>query len=61
MGFTIKIEYEEIPDKDKSYMFCPNHTSMIDIMLLLSITKNPFVFVAKKDIRILFSVEGREN
>jgi 1-acyl-sn-glycerol-3-phosphate acyltransferase len=50
MGFWTKIEFEEIPEKDKSYMFCPNHTSMIDIMLLLSITKNPFVFVGKKEL-----------
>ena len=31
-------------------MFCPNHTSMIDILLLFSITKNPFIFVGKKEI-----------
>ena len=50
MGFRPKVEFEEIPKNNKSYMFCPNHTSMIDIMLLLSITKNPFVFVGKKEL-----------
>lgn len=50
MGFWTKIEFEEFPEKNKSYMFCPNHTSMIDIMLLLSVTKNPFVFVGKKEL-----------
>ena len=50
MGFWTKIDFEEFPEKNKSYMFCPNHTSMIDIMLLLSITKNPFVFVGKKEL-----------
>jgi 1-acyl-sn-glycerol-3-phosphate acyltransferase len=31
-------------------MFVANHTSMADIMLMLSITKNPFVFVGKKEL-----------
>ena len=29
----------------QSYMFIANHTSMIDIMLMLVAVKNPFVFV----------------
>lgn len=31
-------------------MFVANHTSMIDIMLMLSINENPFVFVGKKEL-----------
>ena len=31
-------------------MFVANHTSMTDIMLMLSIVKNPFVFVGKKEL-----------
>jgi 1-acyl-sn-glycerol-3-phosphate acyltransferase len=31
-------------------MFCPNHTSMIDIMVMLSVTNKPFVFVGKKEL-----------
>lgn len=50
MGFRVKMESEEILEKNKSYVFCINHTSMIDIILLLSITKNPFVFVGKKEL-----------
>ena len=31
-------------------MFVANHTSMSDIMLMLYVTKNPFVFVGKKEL-----------
>ena len=31
-------------------MFIANHTSMVDIMLMLYVTKNPFVFVGKKEL-----------
>lgn len=50
MGFVFKIDYEEIPQKKASYMFVANHTSMIDIMLMLVSVKNPFVFVGKKEL-----------
>jgi 1-acyl-sn-glycerol-3-phosphate acyltransferase len=50
MGFNYKIEREQIPEKDKSYMFIANHTSMADIMLMLVSVKNPFVFVGKKEL-----------
>lgn len=50
MGFKVKIEYEQEIEKGKSYMFSPNHTSMIDIMVMFLTTKNPFVFVGKKEL-----------
>ena len=50
MGFAYKITKDEIPEKDKSYMFVANHTSMADIMLMLVAVKNPFVFVGKKEL-----------
>jgi len=50
MGFYYKIEKKQHIDKSKSYMFVANHTSMTDIMLMLSIVKNPFVFVGKKEL-----------
>lgn len=49
MGFNTKIVFEQHPEKGRSYMFVANHTSMIDIMLMLSIVENPFVFVGKKN------------
>lgn len=37
-------------EKGRSYMFVANHTSMTDIMLMFYATKNPFVFVGKKEL-----------
>jgi 1-acyl-sn-glycerol-3-phosphate acyltransferase len=50
MGFAYKITKEQTPDPTKSYMFVANHTSMVDIMLMLTAVKNPFVFVGKKEL-----------
>ncbi|MGM0933600.1 MAG: lysophospholipid acyltransferase family protein [Bacteroidota bacterium] len=33
-----------------SYMLVANHTSMIDIMLMLAVVKHPFIFVGKKEL-----------
>lgn len=50
MGFRVKIELAQKPDYKASYMFVANHTSMADIMLMLVASKNPFVFVGKKEL-----------
>jgi 1-acyl-sn-glycerol-3-phosphate acyltransferase len=51
MGFRWKILSRQPLEKGKSYMFIANHTSMIDIMLMLACVKhNPFVFVGKKEL-----------
>ncbi|MFD2724828.1 lysophospholipid acyltransferase family protein [Hyunsoonleella rubra] len=50
MGFRWKIERDQVPEPGKSYMFIANHTSMVDIMLMLTAIKNPFVFVGKKEL-----------
>jgi 1-acyl-sn-glycerol-3-phosphate acyltransferase len=50
MGFSTKVEREEELLASQSYVFCPNHTSILDILLTLSITKNPFVFLGKKEL-----------
>jgi len=50
MGFNYKIEWEQVPEPSKSYMFIANHTSMVDIMLMLATIKKPFVFVGKKEL-----------
>lgn len=44
------IKREVVYKKGKSYMFVANHTSMSDIMLMFYATKNPFVFVGKKEL-----------
>ncbi|MDL2140895.1 lysophospholipid acyltransferase family protein [Flavobacterium tructae] len=50
MGFYYKVEREETLVRNKSYMIVANHTSMTDIMLMLALVKNPFVFVGKKEL-----------
>lgn len=44
------IEREVVYKRGSSYMFVANHTSMTDIMLMFYATKNPFVFVGKKEL-----------
>ena len=50
MGFYPIVKKLETPQKGKSYMFVANHTSMNDIMLMLSIVQNTLVFVGKKEL-----------
>jgi 1-acyl-sn-glycerol-3-phosphate acyltransferase len=49
-GFHYKVEREQSIEPNKSYMFVANHTSMTDIMLMLAVVRNPFVFVGKKEL-----------
>ncbi|KDN54078.1 lysophospholipid acyltransferase family protein [Flavobacterium seoulense] len=50
MGFYYKVDSEQTIDEHKSYMIVANHTSMTDIMLMLAVVKNPFVFVGKQEL-----------
>lgn len=51
MGMSYKIEQSHPLESGKSYMFIANHTSMMDIMMMLLLIKdNPFVFVGKKEL-----------
>ncbi|MFT5714423.1 MAG: 1-acyl-sn-glycerol-3-phosphate acyltransferase [Flavobacterium sp.] len=50
MGFYYKIDRTQVLESDKSYMIVANHTSMADIMLMLAVVKNPFVFVGKHEL-----------
>ena len=50
MGCIPKVKWEQHIVKGKSYMLVANHTSMLDIMLMLYVSKNPFVFVGKKEL-----------
>lgn len=50
MGFKVELKKETDIEYGKSYMFVSNHTSMTDIMLMLAVEKNPFVFVGKKEL-----------
>ncbi|RVT79872.1 1-acyl-sn-glycerol-3-phosphate acyltransferase [Flavobacterium sufflavum] len=50
MGFYYKVDSEQTIETNQSYMIVANHTSMADIMLMLAIIKNPFVFVGKQEL-----------
>lgn len=50
MGFRIKKEILQELDRNKSYMFCPNHASFMDPFVLIILSKNPIVFVGKKEL-----------
>jgi len=50
MGLYPKVTREAQFEKGKSYMLVSNHASMMDIMLMLHISKNPFVFVGKAEL-----------
>jgi len=50
MGCIPNVVREQRMDRGKSYMLVANHTSMLDIMLMLHVSKNPFVFVGKKEL-----------
>ena len=50
MGCPPKVSYGQRMVRGRSYMLIANHTSMLDIMLMLYVSKNPFVFVGKKEL-----------
>ncbi len=50
MGFRLDVQLDETLDVNKSYMFCPNHASLIDPFLLTALSKNPIVFVGKQEL-----------
>lgn len=50
MACPPSVTYEQKLAKNYSYMLVANHTSMLDIMLMLYVSKNPFVFVGKMEL-----------
>ncbi|MBS9774149.1 MAG: 1-acyl-sn-glycerol-3-phosphate acyltransferase [Tenacibaculum sp.] len=50
MGFRLKIKREQKLLPNKSYMFCANHSSLLDGWILVTLSKNPIVFVGKKEL-----------
>lgn len=50
MGFRAKLNKKLVLDKNQSYIFIANHTSIIDILLMLCIVPNPFVFIGKAEL-----------
>lgn len=50
MGLFPKVTREEKFVRGKGYMLVSNHTSMMDILLMLHLAKSPFVFVGKAEL-----------
>ena len=50
MGFRLKIDKEQEIERDKSYMFTANHASLLDPWVMVVLSKNPIVFVGKKEL-----------
>ncbi|PHQ59912.1 MAG: 1-acyl-sn-glycerol-3-phosphate acyltransferase [Maribacter sp.] len=50
MGCPPKVFREQRMQKGMSYMLVANHSSMLDIMLMLYTSRTPFVFVGKKEL-----------
>ena len=49
-GFRIDKTVQQKIDRNKSYMFCPNHSSLLDPFILAAMSKNPIVFIGKKEL-----------
>ncbi|MGA0049250.1 MAG: lysophospholipid acyltransferase family protein [Flavobacteriaceae bacterium] len=49
MGFHVK-KLGNFPPEDQPLMLVANHTSYIDVMVMLRMRKSPFVFVGKKEL-----------
>ncbi|TVZ26259.1 1-acyl-sn-glycerol-3-phosphate acyltransferase [Gillisia sp. Hel_I_86] len=50
MGFIPKKLNAANLGNGSSYMFVANHTSIIDIMMMLAVIDHPFIFVGKKEL-----------
>ena len=50
MGCPPQVRYDQQMEPKRSYMLVANHTSMLDIMLMLRVSRNPFIFVGKKEL-----------
>ena len=50
MGFWLKIEKEQEIEPGKSYVFSANHASLLDPWIMIALSKNPILFVGKKEL-----------
>ena len=53
MGFYPEIKFKQHIIKGKSYMLVSNHKSMIDIMLMLSLSKDPIDISIEESVYLL--------
>lgn len=50
MGFRLKSQVLETIKPDVSYVFCANHASLIDPWIMIASSRNPILFVGKKEL-----------
>jgi 1-acyl-sn-glycerol-3-phosphate acyltransferase len=50
-GITIEVQYDFEPDTNKTYVFCANHFSYMDIAAMGIIIENYFAFVGKASLK----------
>ena len=50
-GIRIKVQYDFQPDLNKTYVFCANHFSYLDIAAMGMIIKNYYAFVGKASLK----------
>jgi 1-acyl-sn-glycerol-3-phosphate acyltransferase len=62
MGIFYKVDYRFHPKPSKTYVFCANHTSYLDIILSYCVLKQYFVFMGKQELKKvpLFNVFFRD-
>lgn len=53
-GLFPKVIYEEKPDINKTYVFCPNHFSYLDIVITVLLIPNYLNFMAKDELTKIF-------
>ncbi|CAM1334465.1 lysophospholipid acyltransferase family protein [Tenacibaculum aestuariivivum] len=50
MGFRLRFEKQQQIEGEKSYIFIANHTSLLDPWIMIASSKNPILFVGKKEL-----------
>ena len=50
-GMAVKVQYNFKPDTQKTYVFCANHFSYLDIATMGVIIKNYYAFVGKASVK----------
>lgn len=50
IGVVFKFEFEEPLEKDQTYIYCANHSSNLDIMILCVLGRGKFHFLGKEEL-----------
>lgn len=50
VGIRVKVSYETALNDSQQYVFCPNHSSILDISVLTYLCRTPFSFMGKIEL-----------